>query len=282
MIPSGFKTRSKPHKEVQTRTDPFWDDKVLAICKKQGQDSFRVLNSIGTLGGGNHFIELDRDTDNNVWLVVHSGSRNFGLKVATWHQARARDWLKTQGIDKKFSRDLEYFPIDKGGQEYLDDMNVAQEYAGRSRRAMAKSLIEGFFKIDIDSVERVASIHNYINFKDKIIRKGAISARKGERVVIPFNMRDGTVIATGKGSEQWNNSAPHGAGRLMSRTKAKATLDINEFKSTMKGVWSSSINKHTLDEAPMVYKPMDMILDAIRETVDVDIVMKPIYNFKAN
>ena len=281
-IPFGHDVRNKPHKDIQTRTDPFWETAVQSICDRQKQDYYRVLKSIGTLGGGNHFIEIDRAPDGDLWLVIHSGSRNFGLQIATYHQTAAARWLKAEKKTGSFYRDLEYFPIDQGGQAYLDDMKTAQEYAARNRRAMARTLIEGFFKLDPGSLETVSSVHNYINFDDRLIRKGAISAQQGERLIIPLNMRDGTIIGTGKGNPRWNQSAPHGAGRLMSRTQARAKIDLDDFRSTMEGVWSSSVNERTLDEAPMAYKPSEMIIDAISETVDVLFIMKPVYNFKAD
>jgi RNA-splicing ligase RtcB len=232
-------------------------------------------------GGGNHFIELNLDPDGNTWLVVHSGSRKFGLDIATYHQQRAKALMKEMFIGDAY-RQLEFLPIDKGGQEYLADMSIAQDYARINRWYMARLMGEDYFGIDLRDTERIMTTHNYINFQDNIVRKGAISAHKGESVVIPLNMRDGSIVATGKGNSKWNFSAPHGAGRILSRKKAKAQLSVEKFEEEMEGVWTSCINKDTLDESPMAYKDKQIILDIIDETASVEFIMKPIYNFKGS
>jgi RNA-splicing ligase RtcB len=276
-IPSGFSIRGKPLILPQQL-----QEQIKKICDKiKKADEIRALASVGTLGGGNHFIELNQDPDGNVWLVIHSGSRKFGLDIAIYHQQRAKALMKEMFIGDAY-KTLEFLPIDKGGQEYLDDMQAAQDYARISRRCMANILCENYFGMDAGYVEQVRSVHNYINFVDKIVRKGAISAHKGDRVIIPLNMRDGSIIAKGKGNSQWNFSAPHGAGRVMSRKKAKAQLTVEEFEEEMEGIWTSCINKDTLDEAPMAYKNKQVILDTIEETAEIQFIMKPIYNFKGS
>ncbi len=274
-IPSGFSVRGKPLEAPRQLYA-----QIEKICKKiEKADEHRAKASLGTLGGGNHFIELNLDPDGNTWLAIHSGSRKFGLDIAIHHQQRAKALMKEMFVGDAY-KTLEFLPINKGGQEYLDDMQVAQDYARISRGYMARILCEDYFGMDARNVEQVKSVHNYINFSDKIVRKGAISAHEGERVIIPLNMRDGSIIAKGKGNKQWNYSAPHGAGRIMSRKKAKAQLTVEEFEEEMEGIWTSCINKNTLDEAPMAYKDKQVILDVIEETADIEFIMKPIYNFK--
>lgn len=286
---------------------------VEIVCDKTKQDFEYVYNSLGTLGGGNHFIEIDLDNKDNLWLVIHSGSRNFGLKVAKHHQHVAEESMysmpkeefdrrveeikrtkKGKGIEvainalRKEARSkgkatgLEYLE-GENTQSYYEDMNIAQEYAGLNRRLMGYLILEKFFKLDYDEVEIVESVHNYINFEDRILRKGAISAHKGARVIIPLNMADGIIVGFGRGNSDWNWSAPHGAGRKMSRSKAKASLSVEEFQRVMKkkGVWSSTADKNTLDEAPMAYKKSEKIIEYLADTVDIEVHMKPTYNFKA-
>lgn len=273
-IPSGFKihvTRPKIAQDLH--------DKILMVANKIETENFdRFINSCGSLGGGNHFIELDRDPSGNLWFVLHSGSRNFGLQIAKYHQNKAKDLMKEMFIGQAY-KDLEFLPLTRGGNDYLEDMKIAQEYAVENRRLMAEKVLNDFFHKDLQC-ENIKCVHNYINFNDNIVRKGAISAHVGERVLIPLNMRDGTIVATGHGNSAWNFSAPHGAGRLMSRTAAKAMFSENEFKKEMVDVWSSCVGKSTLDEAPMAYKDKKTILSSISETVTVDFLMKPVYNFK--
>lgn len=278
-IPSGFNSRSRELKTWHDN-DPEFAHKVDMICKKMGLDFNKVKKSIGTLGGGNHYIELDKSPEKDVWLNIHTGSRNFGLQICNYHQKKAKELMKKMFIGDAYKR-LEFLPIsDEDGKNYIDDMKTAQQYAEINRQEIARVLIDEFFKSK--AVDIIKTVHNYINFKDNIIRKGAISAHINERVLIPLNMRDGTVVGTGKGNKKWNYSAPHGAGRVLSRTKAKQQITLEKMKSDMIGIWSKSINKKTLDEAPDAYKDSQLIIDAIGETVDVNFIMKPIYNFKAN
>lgn len=235
----------------------------------------RVWNALGSLGGGNHFIELDRADDGCIWLIVHSGSRNFGLQIAVWHQKRAVEQHGKMG-------GLEWLEGDDA-QGYIHDMLIAQGYAALNRRVMGEVLL-GFFGVkSLDEVEQIESVHNYIDFKDRVVRKGAIAARKGQPVIIPLTMADGCIVGTGRGNEEWNCSAPHGAGRVMARRKAKETLDLDVYRDRMRkaGVWSSCVGKGTLDEAPMAYRRPKGLVEALAATVDVQQVMRPIYNFKA-
>lgn len=238
-----------------------------------------VMLSIGTLGGGNHFIELDRGEDGRLWLVVHTGSRNFGLQVANHHQRVAE---KLRG--GKFGG-LAWLD-GKERDQYLADLQIAQALAGFNRSTILYVLGNGYFG-QKGKTESVSSVHNYIGrFEDtspQYVRKGAISAHTGEKVIIPFNMAEGCVIGTGKSNPAWNFSAPHGAGRTMSRSKAKASIDVDRFTKVMRdaGVWSSCVGKETLDEAPMAYKRSKDILEQLKETVEIEQVMRPIYNFKA-
>ena len=281
-------------------------------CYRELRDAKRLERSLGTLGGGNHFIEIDRSADGTNYLVIHSGSRNLGKQVAEHYQKLAIDLnrgygeyfkkrdeiirtYKEQGRKNEIQEALKQLhkevyegplsmPEDlcylegKYLVDYLHDVEICQEFARRSRETMAEILIE---RAGLTAGESFHTIHNYIDTKEMILRKGAIAAHKGEKVLIPINMRDGSVLAVGKGNPEWNYSAPHGAGRVMSRTKAKNTLSLDEYKETMKGVYTTSINEHTLDEAPMAYKRLEDIIDVISASVDVIDVMKPVYNFKA-
>lgn len=284
-------------------------------CYRMLRNSKRIERSIGTLGGGNHFIEIDKDKNDNKYLIIHSGSRNLGTQVAEYYQKLAvdlcsgkedyfikRDELidtfKKEGRRKEIQKELKklkekynsMFPTypkelcflsGKYREEYLHDMNICQEYAVLNRNTIADIILKRMFNKSLSDYESFNTTHNYINFKDNIIRKGSVSAYKGEKLLIPINMRDGSLICIGKGNENWNYSAPHGAGRLMSRTKAKEVLNLEEFKDSMKGIYTSSVSENTLDEAPMVYKPMKEIIDNIQETVEILEIIKPIYNFKA-
>ena len=284
-------------------------------CYRMLRNSKRIERSIGTLGGGNHFIEIDKDKNDNKYLIIHSGSRNLGTQVAEYYQKLAvdlcsgkedyfikRDELidtfKKEGRRKEIQKELKklkekydsMFPTypkelcflsGKYREEYLHDMNICQEYAVLNRNTIADIILKRMFNKSLSDYESFNTTHNYINFKDNIIRKGSVSAYKGEKLLIPINMRDGSLICIGKGNENWNYSAPHGAGRLMSRTKAKEVLNLEEFIDSMKGIFTSSISENTLDEAPMVYKPMEKIINNIQETVEILEIIKPIYNFKA-
>lgn len=287
VVPSGFEIHAVPPpntEEVIEFCGESYDGLVgrveVIVRRYADDDTFdqhysRVIRSIGTLGGGNHFIEIDKDQSGAFWLVIHSGSRNFGLQVATHYQKLA--------VQKHLGsmRGLEY--LDGAlADEYLEAAGVAQKYALINRSLMADSLL-AFFDSDVAHCEKIESVHNYIDLEHRIVRKGAISAQLGERVIIPLTMADGCVIGTGKGIEDWNWSAPHGAGRIMSRTKAKESIDLDVYRKRMREahVWSSCISKGTLDESPMAYKRPKAILEALSETVDIEQTMKPVYNFKA-
>lgn len=304
-VPSGKNTHSG-------RIIKF-DELQNLYCYRELKDSKRIERSIGTLGGGNHFIEIDRDDDNNKYLIIHSGSRNLGKQVAEYYQNLAveimqgKDELyekqeqlikdyKKQGrkkeiesaikeLHKKFNPNPLNIPKDlcyltgKYREEYLHDMVICQKYAFFNRKTIADIILSKMNWKEINSFE---SIHNYLDFNTNIIRKGSISAQKDELLIIPINMRDGCIIGKGKGNEDWNYSAPHGAGRLMSRSKAKEIISLSEFEDTMKGIYTTSVNQSTIDESPMAYKPMEEILDNIQDTVEIIKIIKPIYNFKAN
>lgn len=213
--------------------------------------------------------------------MVHSGSRNFGLQICQYHQAQAKRFIKEQFDGAGAYHGMEYMTLEGGGYEYLEDMKIAQEYAQMNRTVMCRVIIEEFFKKRLSECECISSIHNYVNFEDNIIRKGAIAASAGKKVIIPMNMRDGSIVATGKGNPEWNFSAPHGAGRMLSRSESKDLVSLEEYEESMKGIYSSCIGRSTIDESPMVYKPTAQITGLIQDTVDINCVMKPIYNFKA-
>lgn len=281
-IPSGFSRRREP---PVSKYDKNIED-IIHLANNTDQDSYDVLCQLGTLGGGNHFIEVNRDPEENLWLVIHSGSRNFGLKIANYYQDKAKQLMKKMFLGNSNSnadvyKNLEFLPIGHGGDEYIEAMKIAQGFASANRKLMAKLILENLFQLELDKIETIESVHNYINFEDKIIRKGAISAHEGQRLIIPLNMRDGSVIGIGKGNAKWNYSAPHGAGRVLSRRKAKETLSIEKFTEEMSGIYTSCVSQETLDESPMAYKDKDLILSAIGETIDIRFIMKPIYNFKA-
>lgn len=265
-IPSGFSVNDRIVCKQNQDLEEY-----EKVARETEQDESRVVRSLSSLGGGNHFIELDKDQDENIWLTIHSGSRNFGLKIANFHQAKA---VKTVGK----GHGLEWLE-GKDADLYLSHMKTAQKFAAQNRRLMANKILN-FFQMQ-KPLDVVESVHNYINFNDNILRKGAISANLNERVVIPWNMRDGIIIGRGKGNPDWNCSAPHGAGRIMGRGAAKRTLSMDNYTSTMEGIWSSCISKDTLDEAPMVYKDHQLIRSLIGNTVDIEFTLKPVYNFKA-
>ena len=280
-------------------------------CCRGLKDTRRLERSLGTLGGGNHFIEVDAAADGTKYLVIHSGSRNLGKQVAELYQRLAidlnkgkeeyfarRDALiaeyKAAGKRKEIEKALKAlhwsareatmpedlcFLYGQYLEDYLHDVEICQRFAARSRELMAEVLLE---RTGLESRGAFHTVHNYIDTKEMILRKGAIAAHEGEKVLIPINMRDGSVLAVGKGNPEWNYSAPHGAGRIMSRSAAKAQLDMEEYRREMAGVYTTSVNEATIDEAPMAYKSLEDIIDVINETVDVIEVLKPIYNFKAN
>lgn len=273
-IPSGFNVREKTHRYLEKIN---LED---LYCYKH-IDTRRAEKSLGTLGGGNHFIEADKDDEGNIYVVIHSGSRHLGLEVANFYQEEGYKALN--GTDKNIKRtnvprQLAYVSFELFDQ-YIHDMKIVQEYARLNRQAMTDEIVKG---MKIHVTEQFTTIHNYIDTEAMILRKGAVSAKKGERLLIPINMRDGSLICTGKGNEDWNQSAPHGAGRLMSRSAAKESFTVSEFKNQMKGIYTTSVNKDTLDECPMAYKGMEDIVDNIGDTVDVEKVIRPIYNFKAS
>jgi len=237
------------------------------------------LQSVGSLGGGNHFIELGKDEEDNIWVTAHSGSRGFGLAIAQYYQNKARDVMKEMYTGAAYHR-MEFLTASTGMNEYLNDLKIAQRYALINRRIMVSRIIN-FLGVP-KPADYVESIHNYIDLENKIIRKGAISANLNEKVIIPFNMEDGLIIGLGKGNSDWNNSAPHGAGRIGSRRWAKDNLDLEEAQQNMsdKGIWTSSLNEGTLDEVKGAYKSKDIILDAISDTVQILKFVKPIYNLK--
>ncbi|SHH63908.1 RtcB family protein [Clostridium intestinale] len=306
-IPSGKNTH-------EGRTVKF--EKLQELkCFRSLKNSKRIERSIGTLGGGNHFIEVDKGEDGNLYLVIHSGSRNLGTQVADLYQNLAIDlcagkedyfikrdeiirMFKEQGRRKEIEKELKKlkkqydelmpsyprdlcFLMGKYREEYLHDMNICQEYATLNRNVMGEIILNKLLGKGLKEFESFTTIHNYINFKDNIIRKGSVSAYEGEKLLIPINMRDGSLICIGKGNEDWNYSAPHGAGRIMSRTKAKEKINYEEYKKAMEGIYSTSVTEETIDEAPMAYKSMKEIIENISESVDVIGIIKPIYNFKA-
>lgn len=296
-VPSGQSARNTAHKYAKE----IDFDNVIAPFNLN-----RASLSVGSLGGGNHFIEVNQSDDGRVFLVIHSGSRHLGVKVATYHQNVAiqsltsnKDQidsviqrLKAEGRHKEIQSFLKTYKSDKptipnelaylqGKQmeDYLNDLKIAQNYAKWSRRAMVQVILEG---MGIKSLGELDTIHNYIDLDHMILRKGAISARAGEKVLIPINMRDGSILATGRGNSDWNHSAPHGAGRILSRSKAKELLSLDAFKDTMKDVYSTSVKQDTLDESPFAYKTMDEIIANTSDTLIVDDIIRPLYNFKAS
>lgn len=307
----GFKPLSGEEMEI------YRDAKQLVTelyCYRELKDSARINKSIGSLGGGNHFIELDRDNDGNVYLVIHTGSRNLGKQVADLYQAKAIKHL-TVGADEleeKIKRTIdEYKAAGRRSElqsvirdmrknreaaepslpaplcyiegdvreQYLHDMRLCQQWAVLNRKLISLLLLR-FFP-DVEALEEFESVHNYIS-DDNIIRKGSISAAKGERCIIPLNMRDGSLLCTGKGNPDWNCSAPHGAGRIMSRNQAYERISMADFEASMQGIYSESVNDFTRDESPMVYKPADEIIANISDTVTIDTIIRPIFNFKAS
>ncbi len=233
----------------------------------------RAELSLGTLGGGNHFIEVDKDDAGRLYLVVHSGSRHLGLEVANYYQQQGYKQCKHLGIPKALA-----YVSGELFEQYIHDMRIIQRYAVLNRKAMVDEILNG---MKLHAEDCFTTIHNYIDTDAMILRKGAVSAKAGERLLIPINMRDGSLICIGKGNEDWNFSAPHGAGRLMSRTQAKESFTLSEFEKQMEGIYTTSVSKRTLDECPMVYKPMEDIIENTADTVEVEKVIRPVYNFKA-
>lgn len=238
-------------------------------------DVDRAYSSLGSIGGGNHFVEFDVDGDKNLYLTIHSGSRILGTQVAEYYITKGFEILKKDGF--KLTREYVYITDDLM-EDYLHDIVIAQRFADLNRKCIGEIIIKNM-KNKVS--EEFSTIHNYADIKEKIIRKGAVSAKEGEKLIIPINMRDGILICTGKGNKEWNYSAPHGAGRLLSRAEAKELL-VSDYKKEMKGVYASHIGSNTLDEAPMAYKNIDYILSNINDTVIVDTILKPIYNYKSS
>ena len=288
------------------------DDFIKNKIPKKIEEFNRAL---GSLGGGNHFIEIDKDENDNKYLVIHSGSRNLGLQVANYYQnvgyeslnyisdeyeIKAKELIesyKSSGKKKKIEKDLKKLkesfrvkskvPKDlcyvegKDLEDYLHDMDIVQKYATKNREIMARRIVE-FMGLDYDKLNKFESIHNYIEVEKGFLRKGAISAYEGEDLLIPINMRDGVIIGKGKGNPNWNFSAPHGAGRILSRAEAKNKIHMNDYKETMKDIFTTCVNVKTLDEAPQAYKPIEEIINNIYDTVEITKIIKPIYNFKSN
>ena len=280
-------------------------------CYRELRNTKWLAKSLGTLGGGNHFIEVDEATDGTKYLIIHTGSRNLGKQVAEIYQQLAVDLnkgketyfqqreeiirtYKEQGRRNEIQAALDEIAWVKRKatipedlchlygsffEDYLHDVEICQRFAKRNREMIAEIILE---KTGLTGTDAFHTIHNYIDTDEMILRKGAIATHKGEKVLIPINMRDGSVLAIGKGNPEWNYSAPHGAGRVMSRTKAKNTLTMDKYIKTMSGIYTTSVNEDTLDEAPMAYKRLEDIIDVIKESVEVIDVMKPIYNFKAS
>lgn len=306
-VPSG----SSVHERRRARFDKLEELYVYRELK----NTKRIERSVGTLGSGNHFIEVGEDSKDNKYLVIHSGSRNLGKQVAEIYQKLAVDMCsgkeeyfikrdeiietyKAKGKKKHIKKALKDLEKDYRGLEpsypkhlcyltgqyrdrYLHDMKICQEYASLNRETMADIILEEIYDKRLEDFPYFETVHNYINFKDNIIRKGAIAAYEGEKVLIPINMRDGSIIGIGKGNPDWNFSAPHGAGRLLSRTEAKESLSLEDFKDTMKGIYSTSVRAGTLDESPDAYKDIEDIMESLDDTVEIIDRIKPIYNYKA-
>lgn len=285
-------------------------DLEVLNCYRNLKDTKRLQRSIGTLGGGNHFIEIDKTKNGVQYMVIHTGSRNLGKQVAQYYQSIAIDLqrgkeeyfqkkeemivqYKKEGRRKELQQALKQitwtpkqleipeelcFLYGKYSNEYLQDVAVCQQFARENRELIAQKIIEA---MAWQITEAFHTEHNYIDVNEKIVRKGAISAKKGEKVLIPINMRDGSILAVGKGNEEWNCSAPHGAGRLFSRGEAKKRFTLEQYQKEMEGVYTTSVTEKTLDESPMAYKTLENIMQVIEQTVDVIEVIKPIYNFKA-
>lgn len=301
-IPSGYHIRESAHRYNEEI------DLNQLRCKTEGKINLdRAVKSLGTLGGGNHFIEANKDEEGNIYLVIHSGSRHLGLEVANFYQEQAYKSLngntpedmkqliteyKAAGREQEIQTALETLKaqikteIPKAlayvsgplMEDYLHDMKLIQRFALLNRKAMMDEIIKG---LKLKVVEEFTTIHNYIDTEQMILRKGAVSAKSGEKLLIPINMRDGSLICMGKGNEDWNCSAPHGAGRLMSRTMAKNSFTVSEFKKQMTGIYTTSVGADTLDECPMAYKGMEDIVNNINDTAEIVKIIKPIYNFKA-
>jgi tRNA-splicing ligase RtcB len=274
-IPSGFSINEKLSDIIYEDSNIDYD--VQNISEKINTDYMKALRAIGSLGGGNHFVEIGKDSENNYWVTIHSGSRNFGLRVANYYQSIAKANLKKYFIGNEY-KDLEFLLTnEKDGQDYIRDLKIAQKFASLNRYEMMNRITE---YLGYGSLQEIESVHNFIG-DDNIIRKGATPARQDELVIIPFNMRDGLAICKGKGSSIYNYSAPHGAGRILSRTQAKKELSVVTFREQMEGIYTSTATIDTIDEAPNAYKDKQTIINNIKDTVDIIDFVKPVYNFKA-
>jgi RNA-splicing ligase RtcB len=299
-------------REVCEKSDKYYKDSKFNIrdlrCYEELKNKDRLEASIGTLGGGNHFIEVDIDEDDCKYLVIHTGSRNLGKQVAEVYQHKAirtlnrhRDErldiinkLKSEGKEQEIEQALKQFDSIKPKmpdelcyvegeslEDYLYDMRICQKFATINRETIAEKILVGLRLNKLKNYKYFHTLHNYIDVDTRIIRKGAISALQGQKVLIPLNMRDGSIIGIGKGNEDWNYSAPHGAGRIMSRSQARKRLTVEEFQNSMNGIYTTTANESTIDEAPMAYKPAQEIIELIKDTVEIEKIIKPIYNFKA-
>ncbi len=269
-IPFGRDIRERPH-----RSHGRLNLGDLRCYKKL--DTRRAKESLGTLGGGNHFIEIDKDDDGNLFLIIHTGSRNLGLRVAELYQNKAYNAVGGRK-QTEVPYELAYLSGDDK-DDYLADMVFMQRFAALNRQIIKETILDG---LKLHEVESFETIHNYIDTENSILRKGAVSAKKDELLLIPINMRDGSLICTGLGNAEWNCSAPHGAGRRYSRKDAESNFSLSQFKKEMEGVFTTSVSKETLDECPMAYKPIESIIDNIGDTVKIEKIIKPIYNFKAS
>lgn len=301
-------------RNVHDRTVVNFDKLQELKCLENLKGIKRIERSVGSLGGGNHFIEIDIDEEDNKYLIIHTGSRNLGKQVADYYQNLAFELMqgkdklveeqeqiiksyKEQGrsseiqlaikeLNKTYQAKNINIPKElcylegKYRDMYLHDMKICQEYAILNRTTIANIILKKLFGLML--FEQFETIHNYIDLETNIVRKGAISAKRDEMLLIPINMRDGCILGNGKGNDDWNQSAPHGAGRIMSRTKAKEILNMEVYQDSMKDIYTTSVNKETLDEAPMAYKPIQEIIDNIQDTVEIVKILKPIYNFKAS
>lgn len=299
-IPSGFAIRNTPHRYLEKT------DLSQLFCYRAINIS-RAECSIGTLGGGNHFIEADEGGDGSIYLVIHSGSRHLGVEVASYYQKEAYRRLnasadgdiaaliaklKAAGKESKIEAELKKLKNTKKTSiqreyaycegdlfaQYIHDMKIVQQFAMLNRHAMMDEIIKG---MGVHVADCFTTIHNYIDTEHMILRKGAVSAMAGEQLLIPVNMRDGSLLCRGKGNPEWNQSAPHGAGRLYSRSAAKENFTVSEFKKQMQGIYTTSVSQQTLDECPMAYKSMQDIVGNIGDTVEIEDVIRPVYNFKA-
>lgn len=307
-IPSGFNQN-----DVEQDFPEDIRKRIIETSDKLMIDTLRPRLSIGTLGGGNHFIELSEDSVGCKFLIIHTGSRNFGFQIAKYYQDKAVKYIKSQICEIMYMKNYEVGMLKKRNQysaieetiriydnsiesltmpkdlcylegdlkdEYLHDMKVAQDFAKTNREVIGENILKNM-GIDTNELYMFHTVHNYIDFKDNIIRKGAVSANSGELLLIPMNMRDGSLLCTGKGNSEWNCSAPHGAGRIMSRRKARDNVSLEEYVDSMSGIYSSSVCESTIDESPMAYKNIDEIISNIGDTVEIIDRLKVLYNYKA-